>query len=205
MSGSHEEGAVDKSEIEEGLEEIAKMANADGVTIDLAVYGGSAIALKWEFRRATRDVDIIVSGDANYIHKAAEKVAEGKEWPKDWMNDAVKGFASPHGNHEIYKEYLHENGGIRVFTPTASYLLAMKCMAMRIDEPDGHNDVDDIKALITTVGIKKKTELYDLVESYYPPQKISPKVYYGIEQIVNEIDNEKSRGKEPKKTPSISR
>ncbi|MHB8253445.1 MAG: DUF6036 family nucleotidyltransferase [Acidiferrobacter sp.] len=196
---------MNKSEIEEGLEEIAKIANSDGVTIDLAVYGGSAITLKWEFRRATRDVGIIVSGDANYIRKAAEKVAEGKGWPKDWMNDAVKGFASLHGSHEIYKEYLHENGGIRVFTPTASYLLAMKCMAMRIDEPDGHNDVDDIKALIAAVGIKKKTELYDLVESYYPPKQISPKVYYGIEQIVNEIDHETFRAKGPKKTPGITR
>jgi len=72
------------------------------------------------------------------------------------MNDAVKGFASPKGDHELYKEYTHDNGGIKVFTPSARYLLAMKCMAMRIDEPDGHNDIDDILSLIKDVGIKRK-------------------------------------------------
>ena len=181
---------MDKKEIEEGLEEIAKLANSDGVFIELAVYGGSAIALKWEFRKATRDVDIIVSGDATYIRNAAKKVAEKKGWPTDWMNDAVKGFASPHGDHELYKEYTYDNGGIKVFTPSTRYLLAMKCMAMRIDEPDGHNDIDDIIALIKDAGIKNESELFQLVEAYYPPQKITPKISFGIQEIMNEINSD---------------
>lgn len=181
---------MDKKEIEAGLEAIAKIANSDGVFIELAVYGGSAIALKWEFRKATRDVDIIVSGDATYIRNAAKKVAEKKGWPTDWMNDAVKGFASPNGDHELYKEYMHDNGGIKVFTPSARYLLAMKCMAMRIDEPDGHNDIDDIMALINNVGIKKESELFQLVEAYYPSQKITPKISFGIQAIMNEFNGD---------------
>ena len=181
---------MDKKEIEEGLKEIAKLANNDGVFVELAVYGGSAIALKWEFRKATRDVDIIVSGDATYIRNAAKKVAEKKGWPTDWMNDAVKGFASPNGDHELYKEYMHDNGGVKVFTPSARYLLAMKCMAMRIDEPDGHNDIDDIMALVKDVGIKNESELFQLVEAYYPPQKITPKISFGIQEIMNEINSD---------------
>jgi hypothetical protein len=196
---------MDRDEIEKGLKRLGELANEDGVTIDLAVYGGSAIALRWEFRRATRDVDIIMSGDAAYVHQVARKIAEEQGWPADWINDAVKGFASRQGQHELYKEYLHENGGIRVFIPTASYLLAMKCMAMRIDEPDGKTDVDDIKSLIAEVGIRGKDELYDLVESYYPKDQISPKVYYGIEQIVNEISHEKNGNPISKKPPSLSR
>jgi hypothetical protein len=184
---------MDKNEIEEGLEEIAKIANSDGVCIELAIYGGSALALKWEFRKATRDVDIIVSGDATYIRNAAKKVAEKKGWPTDWMNDAVKGFASPRGDHELYKEYMHDNGGIMVFIPSARYLLAMKCMAMRIDEPDGHNDIDDILALIEEVGIKDESDLFQLVEAYYPQQKITPKISFGIQEIMNKINSDITR------------
>lgn len=175
---------MDKNDIESGLMEIAKIAAQDEVFLELAVYGGSAIALKWEFRKSTRDVDIMVSGDAAYFRQAAEKVATAKGWPKDWMNDAVKGFASPAGDHELYKEYTYENGGIKVFVPSVRYLLAMKCMAMRIDEPDGHNDVEDIIALIKEAGITQENELYDLVESYYPPQKISAKTLFGIQEIM---------------------
>lgn len=175
---------MDKEEIESGLEAIARIAAQDGVFLELAVYGGSAIALKWEFRKSTRDVDIIVSGDAAYIRQAAMRVAIAKGWPENWMNDAVKGFASPAGDHELYKEYTSENGGIKVFVPSTRYLLAMKCMAMRIDEPDGHNDVDDIIALIKESEINTENELFELIESYYPTQKISTKTLFGIQEIM---------------------
>ncbi len=193
---------MEKSEVEQGLARLGEMANEDGVTIDLAIYGGSALALRWEFRLTTRGVDIMVMGDANYVHQAAARIAEEKGWPVDWVNDAVKGFASPQGHHDLYREYLHDKGGMRVFVPRASYLLAMKCMAMRMDEPDGHNDVDDIKSLITEVGIGKKSELYDLVESYYPKHRIPPRVYYGMEQIMNEMAHGKS-GERQKKPPEL--
>lgn len=65
----------------------------------------------------------------------------------------------------------------------------MKCMAMRIDDKEGH-DLEDIKNLVKIVGIKNDTELFDLVESFYPKKRIEQKVYFGIRQIMEDIDND---------------
>jgi len=195
---------MEKSDIEKGLVDLGKLANQEGITLDIAVYGGSAIALKWEFRRATRDVDIIINGDAEFLRKATKIIAGENDWPKDWMNDAVKGFSSPKGDHELYREYMHEQGGIRVFIPSARYLLAMKCMAMRIDEPGGSSDIGDIKELVGIVGVRNKSELCDLVESYYPKNQIQPKVYFGIEQIMQEVSRERREHNTPENSPGLS-
>ena len=44
--------------------------------VDMAVYGGSAIVLAWEFRVATRDVDAVVHGDPTFIRRAVKQVAD---------------------------------------------------------------------------------------------------------------------------------
>ena len=50
------------ADIESGLAAIGRLARADGRLIEISVYGGSAIVLAFDFRRATRDVDVIVHG-----------------------------------------------------------------------------------------------------------------------------------------------
>lgn len=194
-----------RDDIERSLTLIGKLADRQGIIVDLAVYGGSAIALRWEFRRSTRDVDVIISGDRSFMKKAVLSVAEEMGLPEDWMNDAVKGFSSSNADHELYKEYLGEQGGLRVFVPKVEYLLAMKCMAMRVDAPDGHNDIDDIKALVSVVGVKSKKDLCDIVEKYYPRDKIPPNVYFGAEQIMTEVALDQRRNRIRKSPPTITR
>lgn len=170
---------------------MGEIIKKDGMAVDIGIFGGSAIALKWEFRNSTRDVDIVISGDHGYLRGVASTVAKETGLPDDWMNDAVKGFVSDHGEMDGYAEFVNsEHRGLRVFVPTAKYLLAMKCMAMRIDDPEGH-DVTDIKNLIGIAEISSGDELCELVESFYPKRMIQQKVYYGIQRIMEEIGESK--------------
>ncbi|NTW37179.1 MAG: hypothetical protein HGB17_13860, partial [Syntrophobacteraceae bacterium] len=73
-----------------GLTKLAHMAEAEDRHIEIAVFGGSAIVLEWEFRKSTRDIDIVVSQDAAFVRSAARNIAAEMGWPEDWMNDAVK-------------------------------------------------------------------------------------------------------------------
>jgi hypothetical protein len=50
--------------------------------------------------------------------------------PAGWINDAVKGFFSETGRFEKYADHSH----LRVFAPHPEYLLAMKCLAIRLGE-----------------------------------------------------------------------
>ena len=173
-----------REDILSALQEIGRLAREEGVLVDIAIYRGSAIALEWQFRTRTRDVDVIIHGDSPFVRRASDTIASERGWPKDWLNDAVKGFVSEHGEHRVYEEYIDDRQmGLRVFVPTAEYLLAMKCMAMRINDEEGH-DVADIQHLIADLGIKTVDAVFAIVEKYYSRQRIQPKTYYGIKEIL---------------------
>ncbi|MDP2810331.1 MAG: hypothetical protein Q8O34_09290 [Rhodocyclaceae bacterium] len=84
-----------KSDIEAGLRRIGEIAHAEGKLVDIAVYGGSAMAIAWNARASTRDVDAVFDGDTDFIRRATAIVAAETGWPEDWLNDGVKDFLSP--------------------------------------------------------------------------------------------------------------
>lgn len=181
---------LDKSDIESGLKRLGEIALLESKMIDISVYGGSALVIAWDSRVSTRDVDAVVVGDAGFLRKATKQVAEEKGWPEDWLNDGVKGFLSDHQEmavHGIYPSI--DSPGLRVYVPTAEYMLAMKCMAMRIGGADSARDVDDIRFLIGECGLEKAEEAIAIVEKFYPQRMIQPKVAFGIEEIFERMND----------------
>jgi hypothetical protein len=63
------------------------------------VYGGAALVLTFPNRVATKDVDAVFQGRAGWMREATAAVAAARDWPPDWLNDAVKGFLSPRMHH----------------------------------------------------------------------------------------------------------
>jgi hypothetical protein len=182
---------LNKSDIESGLRRMGEIALLDNKLIDISVYGGSALVIAWDSRVSTRDVDAVVAGDAGFVRKATAQVAEEKGWPADWLNDGVKGFISDRQemmSHGVYPSI--DSPGLRVYVPTAEYMLAMKCMAMRIGGVDSARDVDDIRFLIGECGLKNAEDAIAIVEKFYPRRMIQPKVAFGIEEIFEGIKDE---------------
>lgn len=182
-----------KEDILNAFEEIGGMAKEQGVIVDIGVYGGSAIALQWEFRQSTRDVDIVVFGDPKFLRETAAIVAVRHGWPENWINDAVKGFVSARQDVQLYVEFPRgaENPGLRVFTPTPEYMLAMKCMAMRTGEKENRSDIDDIKNLVRITGIKSPQDILAIVEKYYPAKLVTPRTLFGIQEILDSMSKER--------------
>jgi hypothetical protein len=175
--------------IEAGLREIGRRARDAGEIIEIAIYGGSAIVLAFGFRRATADVDVVVLNNSRSLRRYAREVALEHGWDETWMNDAVKGFVSAHAAASLrpFRSYPDENEpGLRVLVPTAEYLLAMKCMAMRIDAADRTHDLDDIRRLMDETGRRDAASVLEIVERFYPPNLITPRIAFGIEQIAAE-------------------
>src|SRR5271156_1350160 len=137
-----------KEDILRGLSKIDVKAKESGILIDLSIYGGAALAIAFDIGRATRDVDAVVRGAPDFLRAVAADVAEEEGWPRDWLNDGVKGFLS--GEEEML---LMENfpgsprGGLRIHVPSPTYMFAMKCMAMRPEGIDGSHDISDIEGL----------------------------------------------------------
>lgn len=140
-----------KSDIVRGLRKLDRFALESGMMIELSVYGGAALAIAFDVRNATRDVDAVVKGNPEFLRGAAIAVAEEEGWPIDWLNDGVKGFVSQNETMSLMESFkAQDEGGLRVFVPTPEYLFAMKCMAMRSGQ-DGSHDIEDIKSLRTHI------------------------------------------------------
>lgn len=179
---------LSRKDIMRGLERLDAMAREANKVVELAVYGGAALALAFDMRVATRDVDAVVRGSADFARKCAATIAEEEGWPEGWLNDGVKGFLSQNEQMRLMQEFAAADGkGLRVFVPSPQYLFAMKCMAMRPEGIDGSHDVSDIEALAGIAEIRDAKSALELVESFYPAGRIPPKVRFGVEEIMERV------------------
>jgi hypothetical protein len=177
-----------KQDILRGLSKLDAKAKAARVIVDLSIYGGAALAIAFDIRHATRDVDAVVRGDPSFVRHAASEIAKEEGWPDDWLNDGVKGFTSSDEKMRLMAGFeASADGGLRIYTPAPEYLFAMKCMAMRPEGIDGSHDISDIKALAVAAGIKTAEEALALVASFYPASRIPPKVLFGVEEIMQQL------------------
>lgn len=193
---------LSRADIESAFNELGAAAHAAGKCIEIAVYGGAALILTMPSRLATKDVDAVAWRDVDFLRTQVHRIAEDRQWPDDWLNDAVKGFLS-HRQQDpdvlrLCRTYpSEERVGLRVFVPRPEYLLAMKCIAMRVDPLDASTDVDDIRMLVRELGLTTAQDVLDIVAAYYPHGIIRPKTQFGVEEIMAQLaaDKDDDKGK----------
>lgn len=148
--------------------------------------------LAWDMRAMTNDVDAIImdARDNDFVWQAVKQVAWENRWHEDWLNDAIKGYIMGLSHMEELPLFPdNEEGGLRLYVPSPEYFLAMKCMAMRLDQEEKQDD-EDIKNILRLLNIASPEEVYDIVEKYYPRNVILPRVQLGIQQLLDEMKNE---------------
>jgi predicted nucleotidyltransferase len=144
---------------------------------EVYVVGGAVMCLALDARAATRDVDAFFK-PAKVVREAAARVAARADVPESWLNDAAKGFLGARGEFSPYLELTH----LRIFTATLPYLLAMKCMAMRLGEE--FHDVDDVRYLLRSLNITTVPEAVRIVTQYFDERGLPPKTRFALEEIL---------------------
>ncbi len=144
---------------------------------DMVIGGGAAIALLWNERRLTNDIDVVSEGMTPELRKAIGRVAaaNSQQLKPGWFNDAAKVAAPQMG---ITNPILVFDGlRLHLYVAPAKYLLLMKLFAARA------GDTQDILTLIREEGIESPDELYDLVAEGYGRQLLRPQIAYRIEEV----------------------
>ena len=144
---------------------------------ELYLVGGAIMFLALNARDATRDVDAWFK-PTKIIRQAAARVAAEANVPEDWLNDAVKGYLSSRGDVDPFLELPH----LRVFVARPTYLLAMKCAAMRLGEE--FHDLDDVRYLLRYLNISSVREAIDVVTQYFDESQMPPKTKLALEEIL---------------------
>lgn len=145
---------------------------------EVGICGGAVMCLVFRARKATKDVDAIFE-PVKEIRAASRMVARKFGLEEGWLNDAVKGFLHVDPPREEVLNLPH----LRVWAPSAEYMLAMKCISARFDTLDS----DDTRFLISYLGLKRPEEVFKLIAKFYPHNKIPPKTEFWIEEIMEEI------------------
>jgi hypothetical protein len=112
------------------------------------------------------------------LRRAAQVEGEREGLPSGWLNDAVKGFLVQAGRFEIYAEFSH----LRIFVPHPEYLLAMKCLAMRLGEE--FYDRSDVAVLLKVLNLKRMVDAQEVLARYYPLDRYPAKARYVLEELL---------------------
>ncbi len=124
----------------------------------------------------TKDVDAVFA-PKSVVYQAAAEVTRDYGAPEGWLNDAVKGFLSPRGKTRPLLDFPN----LKVFVAAPEYLLAMKCMSMRIGKDE--TDIRDIRFLMRHLGLREAEAVLGIVEQYYPRNRIQPKTRFAVEEL----------------------
>lgn len=183
MTGSAGDPLLDGRRIQELLTELGSRLHRRGLDARLFLVGGAAMALAFDVRRATRDLDAVFEPKAE-VYSEAASMAEDLGLPPDWLNDGVEGLLPDRHDIEVGARFVSD--GISVEVASAEYLFAMKALAARV-EVDGA----DLRLLARHLGLRSAAEAVDLVERYYHPQRIRPVTTYLLEELLDEPGQER--------------
>jgi hypothetical protein len=175
--------ALSRRDIERLLELLNKELRSASVKGEVYLVGGAVMCLAFGVRESTRDVDGYFE-PTKKIREAAARVAVEAGVDEHWLNDGVKGYMSERGS---FSEYL-ELSNLKVFCADARYLLAMKCLAMRIGEE--FQDLDDIRYLLRHIDIRNYDDALEVITKYYPAERFPQKTLYALEEL---LGNDSSR------------
>lgn len=123
---------------------------------------------------ATRDVAAVFEPSAT-IRKLAAEIAASHYLPSDWLNDAAKAYVQGQFAVETVIDLSH----LRVWAPEPRYMLAMKCISARWDT----HDRGDVEFLLKTLSLSSPSEVFAIIEQYYPRERIPPKTQFLIEEL----------------------
>lgn len=169
--------ALTKADITRLFERLDQELAATGTKGELYLVGGAVMCLVFEARESTKDLDAFFK-PAPVVRQAAARMAADLGLDDDWLNDAVKGYLSSNAD---FNDYL-ELPNLKVLTASAAYLLAMKCLAMRLGEE--FQDEQDVRFLLRYLNITRYEAAVEVVARYYPIERVPQKTLYALEEIL---------------------
>ena len=176
--------ALTKPRLLAALRRLGELAHAEGVVLEVSLYGGAVFTLVYGSRASTKDVDALVRPSAEGA-RLAGRVAREQGLPDDWINDHVRQFVSA---KEEKRRLVGEDfgPGLRVSAPTAAYLLALKLRACRPRLPGYAGDEGDIAFLLRRLRPKSAAAVETIFNRFFPENDLSDRARAVVAQLLKE-------------------
>jgi predicted nucleotidyltransferase len=163
--------------IEEAFRRLGDRLVRRGVIADVYVFGGAAMALAYDARRATRDIDAVFKPHGIVLEEA-RTVADELGLPDWWLNEQASAYVAPGGDPSAPRVFDHP--GIRVAAASPEHLLAMKVLAAR------RRDGDDIRFLIRRLGLTSVEQVLAVCAEVFPDEPVPDRARLILEDALEE-------------------
>jgi hypothetical protein len=175
-----------KNLITRALRRLGDLALAEGVILEVSLYGGAVFTLVYGSRDATKDVDALIYPSA-VGKRLAARVADELELPEDWLNDQVRLFlAEKEAKRRLAGDEF--GAGLRISVPTAAYLLALKLRACRPPLPGYEGDYGDIRFLVGKMEVRTLSQAEGIFEKFFPQDGLTEIQQEVVRQLIKEAD-----------------
>lgn len=168
---------LDRAAIRQAFRRLGERLQQRGVVADIYVIGGAAMALAYDSRRATRDIDAVFVPHGIVLDEAREVAAE-LGLPHWWLNEQASAYVAPGGDPDAALAFDHP--GLRVTTASPEHLLAMKMFAAR------RRDADDVRLLVQTLGLTDPMQVQALCEQVFPAERLPDRAQMILDDIFTE-------------------
>jgi len=146
----------DRAKIMELLTELGRRLSAKGVAGRLYVVGGAAMALEFDTRRTTRDIDAIFDPPTTVADEAGS-MATDLGLPPGWLSAAAQAFIPLLDEDPVSLDV----DGLQIALSSPANLLAMKMAAGR------PQDITDLVVLFRHLKIRSPEQAVDIAERMY--------------------------------------
>ena len=160
---SQSDPLLDRASIEDAFRRLGDKLARRGVVADLYVFGGAAMALAYDARRSTRDIDAVLKPHGVVLEEA-QAVAAELGLPSWWLNEQASVYVAPGGDAAAPRVF--ENAGLRVAAASPEHLLAMKVLAAR------RRDTEDIEFLIKRLELADTHAVLALCADVFPDEDV---------------------------------
>jgi hypothetical protein len=157
---------LDQNRLTQALRRLGELAVAEGVVLELSLYGGAVFTLIYGSRDSTKDVDALIR-PSETGHRLARQVAREQDLPEDWVNSDVAQFLSEQEAKRVLPAGAF-GPGLTVTVPTAAYLLALKLRACRPPLPGYPGDASDIRFLLGKIKPASIAEVEGIFACFFP-------------------------------------
>ena len=170
------------------LRRLSACARAQGVTLEIAFYGGSCLLLAYDYldRTLTKDVDALFH-PAEVGEDLIRQITREEELPDGWLDQGVRQFLSPKG--ETYVSRLPEIQNLpnlKISFPAVSYLIAMKIRASARTRFGYEGDLTDLKFLARKTGLKTLEEAQSHLEKFFDDEVLPLRAEEALKEVFDE-------------------
>jgi hypothetical protein len=169
------EPLLDRRMIEDAFRQLGARLVRRGVIADIYVFDGAAMALAYDARRATRDIDAVFRPHGIVLEEA-QTIAAELGLPHWWLNEQASAYVAPGGDPSAPRVFDHP--GLRVAAASPEHPLAMKVLAAR------RRESDDIRFLIDRLGWTSVDQVLAVCAEVFPDEPVPDRARLILEDVL---------------------